>query len=206
MDDFTRQPQTLRDMANTVHAANKKWWTDLKTGAPLDRNWGEMCMLVVSELAEAMEGDRKNLMDDKLPHRKMFEVELADALIRVLDMLGSLDELDLPIPATVGLLDPTPIDKNIGSNLFFLVGEVMNLSQVYASFRFQERRVMDRHVRQHMLTNLSSAFMRVIRCLVSLAAWTDCDLFGAYLEKMAYNATRHDHSVEGRLADGGKKY
>ena len=42
-------------------------------------------MLMVSELAEAMEGERKSLMDDKLPHRKMAEVELADALIRIFD-------------------------------------------------------------------------------------------------------------------------
>jgi hypothetical protein len=32
-----------------------------------------------------MEGERKNLMDDKLPHRLMAEVELADALIRIFD-------------------------------------------------------------------------------------------------------------------------
>ena len=42
-------------------------------------------MLMVSELAEAMEGHRKGLMDDKLPHRKMIEVELADCIIRILD-------------------------------------------------------------------------------------------------------------------------
>ena len=47
-------------------------------------------MLCVSELAEAMEGDRKDLMDDHLPHRKMLEVELADAVIRILDMSGGL--------------------------------------------------------------------------------------------------------------------
>lgn len=44
--------------------------------------------LVVTEIAEATEGERKNLMDDHLPHRKMGEVELADALIRLLDMAG----------------------------------------------------------------------------------------------------------------------
>ena len=51
-------------------------------------------MLIVSEVAEAMEGDRKDLMDDKLPHRKMIEVELADALIRIFDLAGFL-QLDL---------------------------------------------------------------------------------------------------------------
>jgi len=45
-------------------------------------------MLMVSEIAEAMEGERKDLMDDKLPHRKMAEVELADTLIRIFDYAG----------------------------------------------------------------------------------------------------------------------
>jgi NTP pyrophosphatase (non-canonical NTP hydrolase) len=40
---------------------------------------------MVSEVAEAMEGVRKNLPDDKLPHRPMVEVEMADAIIRILD-------------------------------------------------------------------------------------------------------------------------
>jgi NTP pyrophosphatase (non-canonical NTP hydrolase) len=51
-------------------------------------------MLTVSELSEAMEGDRKNKMDDHLPDRKMVEVELADACIRIFDLAGALG-LDL---------------------------------------------------------------------------------------------------------------
>jgi len=42
-----------------------------------------------SELSEAMEGERKDLMDDKLPHRRMAEVELADTLIRIFDYAGA---------------------------------------------------------------------------------------------------------------------
>jgi NTP pyrophosphatase (non-canonical NTP hydrolase) len=52
---------------------------------------GTKLMLVVSEVAEAMEGHRKGLMDDKLPDRPMVEVELADAVIRIFhlaDVLG----------------------------------------------------------------------------------------------------------------------
>lgn len=45
-------------------------------------------MLIVTEVAEAMEGHRKDLMDDKLPHHKMVAVELADAIIRILDFCG----------------------------------------------------------------------------------------------------------------------
>ena len=81
-----------------VHGRNVTagWWNDLKTGESLKgkRNVPEMLCLVHSEISEAMEGHRKGLMDDKLPHRPMIEVELADALIRILDLAGGLD-LDL---------------------------------------------------------------------------------------------------------------
>lgn len=75
----------LNDYAAEVHAANQKWWHDLNTGQRLERNKAEQICLIHSELSEAMEGVRKGLMDDKLPHRSMEEVEMADALIRILD-------------------------------------------------------------------------------------------------------------------------
>lgn len=79
----------LNELAARCHAANHTWWHDLTTGEPLNRNKGELLMLIVSEIAEAMEGERKNLMDDKLPHRCAAEVELADALIRIFDYAGA---------------------------------------------------------------------------------------------------------------------
>lgn len=79
----------LNTYARECHAANKKWWQDPKTGAPLHRNKGELLMLIVSEVAEAMEGERKGLMDSHLPNRKSAEVELADVLIRVFDYAGA---------------------------------------------------------------------------------------------------------------------
>lgn len=69
------------------------WWTDLATGKRKTReqvNVPEKLCLIHSEVSGAMEGDRKDLMDDKLPHRKMLEVELADAMIRILDLAGFL--------------------------------------------------------------------------------------------------------------------
>jgi NTP pyrophosphatase (non-canonical NTP hydrolase) len=79
----------LNDLSKICHQANKKWWFDPATGELLKRNKGEMLMLMVSEISEAMEGERKDLMDDKLPHRKMVEVELADLLIRTMDYCGA---------------------------------------------------------------------------------------------------------------------
>ncbi len=93
-------------LVEQCHGANVQagWWTNAeavtraKATGLIDvtsdsfkssRNVPELLMLAVSELSEAMEGDRKDLMDDKLPHRKMLEVELADALIRICDLAGA---------------------------------------------------------------------------------------------------------------------
>ena len=78
----------LNELSQQVHAANINWWKDIHTGLPIQRNKGELLALIHSEISEALEGERKNLMDDKLSHRKMAEVELADAVIRILDYCG----------------------------------------------------------------------------------------------------------------------
>jgi NTP pyrophosphatase (non-canonical NTP hydrolase) len=83
------------------------WWTNLNTGAPLERNVPEMLCLIHSEVSEALEGYRKNLMDDKLPHRSMLEVEMADTLIRIFDLAGGL-KLDL----AGALLEKLEYNKN----------------------------------------------------------------------------------------------
>lgn len=94
----------LKDITGT---ANKQWWQDPRTGSLIQRNVGEMLMLVTSELSEAaegspqynivlmevvkilskaLEGHRKGLTDDKLTEYPMFDVEIVDAVIRLLDI------------------------------------------------------------------------------------------------------------------------
>lgn len=80
-------------------ASNAGWWACPKTGersAPeyIQQLVPTKLMLIVSEVSEAMEGHRKDKMDDHLPHRKAMEVELADAVIRIADLAGALN-LDL---------------------------------------------------------------------------------------------------------------
>lgn len=84
----------LNAYAAAAHGANRKWWKDPTTGEPIERNKGELIALMHSELSEALEGIRKGLPDDHLPHRSGEEVELVDLLIRVFDYAGGFG-LDL---------------------------------------------------------------------------------------------------------------
>lgn len=87
--------EQINNLVEDIHSKNidMGWWNCPTTGESLLNNpyvIGTKLMLVVTEIAEATEGYRKNLMDDKLHHRAMVEVELADALIRILDLAGAL--------------------------------------------------------------------------------------------------------------------
>jgi len=82
----------INEMVSFVHDGNVRvgWWK----GIDVDQAVPVKLCLIHSEISEAMEAHRKQLMDEKLPHRLGVEVELADAVIRILDLAGALN-LDL---------------------------------------------------------------------------------------------------------------
>lgn len=91
---------TLNALARDIFNRNEEagWWKDPTTGYDLKpgfscdqytRNTGLVLALIHSEVSEALEGFRKNLNDDHLKHRKMAEVELADTIIRIMDLAGA---------------------------------------------------------------------------------------------------------------------
>jgi NTP pyrophosphatase (non-canonical NTP hydrolase) len=84
LSDMKSYQDSIADIAMIIHQLNKRWWFD-KDGNKLNRNKGELLALIHSEVSECLEGERKGLMDDHLPYRKMAEVELADIFIRLLD-------------------------------------------------------------------------------------------------------------------------
>lgn len=85
-------------LAETCHrvARESGWWAEFDMMPEQFKKFyvaTKLC-LIHSEVSEAMEGQRKDLRDDHLPHRSMLEVELADAVIRIGDLAGALG-LDL---------------------------------------------------------------------------------------------------------------
>lgn len=168
----------LNELANTVHAANIKWWQDLHTGSPINRNKWELIALVISEFSEALEGERRNLMDDKLPHRKMAEVEMADAYIRLLDFSAGFH---IPLQDW-DMLDPIPDNK------------------AEALFRMMELVV-------RIPDSKASAFISIaLASILAYSNKHGYDFWGAFNEKIAYNTNREDHRHEARRIAGGKQF
>lgn len=176
----------LNKLAEEIHIENNKWWRSLETGEPIERNKGEVLMLIVSEIAEAMEAERKNLMDSHLPHRPGAEVELADAVIRILDAskgFGIALESDDKIDFDSCCYEST----NKGEELFNIVWYLIDDS----NFIYE---------------GLNGAFDDCLQYIIVYCNTYGYDLWGAIAEKRAYNLTRADHKLEARKADGGKKF
>ena len=134
---------------------------------------------------EAVEGVRKDLMDDKLPHRKMEEVEMADAFIRLLDFAGGYN-ISLNGKSSHSIFEQ--ID-NKAESILSMVGSV--------------------HMAWFMEHNSNIAAMHLATTLVKIERYCvahKLDLSGAIKEKALYNLSRKDHSHTERLKKNGKKF
>lgn len=92
--EVARIIDSLKLLQDTIYRGNVEagWWKNIATGEPHPKGDVTLVLsklaLVHSEVSECVEGVRKGLMDDHLPHRPMGEVEAADAIIRLLDAAG----------------------------------------------------------------------------------------------------------------------
>lgn len=177
----------LNELAKEIHEWNVKvgWWDE-------DENGKEPCIyeklqLVSTEIAEATEGERKDLMDDHLPHRKMAEVELADALIRVLDVGAKLN-----------------LYYEIWYIQHFFVAKTSSIAKQHLGINCS-------------LTELSSKlgydklrscghYSSLINSILKTAEYCGYDIYGTMEEKLEYNKNRADHKRENRSKVGGKKF
>lgn len=86
-DELKTDWRSLNALAADIHFHNQKagWWDDGAGKYVI----ATKIALIHSEVSEMLEGFRKGEPDKHLPHRSNAEVELADAIIRLLDLAGS---------------------------------------------------------------------------------------------------------------------
>ena len=179
-----------RRLALEIHQSNVEagWWTNLSTGDRLDRNFGEMLALVHSELSECWEGVASRSWDKHLPTILNWHVELADACIRVYDMLGGcFEDVKLFVEWTLDMPEGF-IDAE--DRLVFLH---CLLSRALEEFRHSRK------------PETMMYLYRFLDCCYEWAAESKFDLEETIRLKWAYNRDRLDHKIENRIQPDGKK-
>jgi len=137
-------------------------------------------------------------MDDHLKHRKMGEVELADALIRLLDLGGKFgwnyasDEscLDMLRVDLDSLESPAACHLACNIYLFDLVNKIAPSEFIINSSPY----------------SVGVYYSIAVDCIIVTAQKFGYDIFGAMEEKREYNKNRLDHKRENRAKEGGKKF
>lgn len=181
---------TLMGLAKDIHKQNLDagWWDEFMP-FKISR-YDTAFMLIVTELAEACEGYRRNLQDDHLPDYKMLEVELADAAIRTLDLCGAYN---------VTLHTDHPLYQK-------LVEEVLDSTTQNHNFISMCTVVLRRVHNEVEVGGQLGAMMVGIQFLFDQYGNRNLELLDIVHAKRAYNAQRADHKREARDAEGGKKY
>jgi hypothetical protein len=177
-------------LAKEIYEQNVKvgWWDNP------ERCILETMQLVSTEIAEATEGERKNLMDDHLPHRIMAEVELADTLIRVLDLGGHFEW------HYYSLTEVNPMFSSVGSRAS------MHLSCNAALILLANTYINQVSGMGNRKSNLEWRYSALIKTIIKTSELCGYDIESAMHEKLEYNKTRSDHQRENRAKENGKKF
>lgn len=183
----------INELAKEVHEHNVRagWWKDM------NRDFYQTAQLVSTEISEATEGERKNLMDDKLPHRKMGEVELADALIRLLDLAGRYGWVYSPVEE----VDYTPLMRMrcVAARHFICNSSIIALGIAWYTNEFEQPGEV-------MVEEFNEIYSICVAFLLRTAEIERYDVMGALYEKFTYNKTRPDHTPEARAQEHGAKF
>lgn len=179
-----------KELAQHIHQSNVDagWWTNIETGERLDRNFGEMLALTHSELSECWEGFATKLPDHHLPTILNWHVELADACIRVYDMIGGCFSDDLVF---------LPFKLDVPEGFLSFEDRIVYLHAV-----------LSRALEAYRHSNKAMALRALWQFLD--ACYEMADDYAFNLEhvlhcKWEYNKDRLDHKIENRLKDDGKK-
>jgi hypothetical protein len=181
----------INELSKDIYADNVAagWWDDP------DRDPLVVLQLISTEIAEATEGERKSLMDDHLPHRRMGEVELADALIRTLDFGGRYEVKYVGgrRPGRAGVIKLISKAKSIAECHYYINETLFSFGHAQSTW-----------------PNKSPVakiwYSRLVDLILETGAKAGYQIETAMAEKRAYNKTRADHTREARAAGNGKKF
>lgn len=171
-------------LAVSIHQQNVEagWWDEWPHKP--DRH-GTAMALVVSEFSESVEGARKDLMDDHLPQFKMFDVEIADATIRLLDLAGAY-EINM-------------LQKRVSYSAEFLGVDLRNKkNHLEAVWRGIVHLTRSSYKEEQVVDGLGACFALAHRYEIDLERIVDA--------KREYNRHRVDHTRAARDAAGGKRF
>ena len=186
---------SMNNLITEIHSYNigKGWW-------PPGTNYLEKIQLTNTEASEATEGVRKGLLDDKLPHHLMEHVELADVLLRALDLMGYFGVQYRPegVYDWKGHINPDKFCVGRTPIVDHLVLTMANCAIVTG-------------ISCHGVTSdagkamLQVTFNNLLACLFEICQRRGIDVWGIASEKQAVNEVRPDHMLENRAKEGGKK-
>lgn len=174
----------------------KGWWDN-----------GQECIfqklqLASTEVAEGTEGLRKDLMDTHLEHRPMIEVELADGIVRMMDMAGHVKWVYSKTREELLELERNDIFNSEWSH----GRRLLRLNQIIVKLSYRigdDNKDIDGDAEVKMSNQLYSLFIDVS---LLIGEYYGLDVIGAMMEKMAYNNVRPDHDPEVRKMVNQKKF
>lgn len=193
---YAEYEKTIIGLQQEAHsiAFERGWWDTQE-----ERDVFEMLQLVSTEVAEATEGERKDLVDDHLPHRKMGEVELADAAIRLMDCAGYFNWRFEFIEDIARFWDSQ--EHKVAKMHLMINSALVSIAAQGLNWTTEAQ-----HARAATNPNCPIHYSAAITMLICTADKLGYNLFDAIREKMEYNKTRTDHSKEARAAKGGKAF
>lgn len=172
--------ETLIELQNRIYNQNKELgWHDEP------RSFSTFACLFHSELSEAMEGLRKCLADDHLPQYSMFQVEMADFVIRCLDWLGSVNYSEHEFAFEFKIND-------VMCNIDMLAWLHHSVSMALDCDHFHD-------TRKNYISSAVNGCFEYAEC----KGWPLMQIIN---EKIEYNKHRVDHKRENREKAGGKKF